>query len=365
MKNGISVLTVVPQCPYSTRKRTKELINEFSFFSPKWFQILGCPPGLESNIRSLKGKMQFPFYLLFFFIHILIAALKFKPHLIHANWAIPAGFLSLIVGKITKTPVVVTVHGADAYQRGFRRSIIRFVLKRVNHIVVVSDHIKNMLSQFVSLKNLTVIPNVVDVSTIRSAKKKVDTSEVKKKIGIEPTDKVIFTIRRLVPEKRVRDLIYAAEKVLKRASNVCFIIAGDGPELPTLKNLAAQYSLEDHIKFLGAITEQEKLDLLSIADICVHTSVQEGLSLALLEAMAAETILIASAAAGQSDIIKHGETGLLFPASDIDALANRIVYALTTSGLESMRARAADFVEKNHSSEGHTQGYLDLFRSVQ
>ena len=361
MKRGITTITVVPRCRFTNRTSSPGLlVREFTYVLRK-YQILGCPPGLEQNSRLLLGRIQLPLYSLAFLIHVLKNTLQNKPQVIHANWAIPAGLISLIVGKFTRTPVIVTVHGADAYQKGFYRSVVRFVLEKVDHVVAVSNHIRRKILAFTTPKNLTVIPNVVDGKTIRDSKAQMDLEKIRGKYSIKTEDKVVLTVRRLVSEKRVKDLIEAAQIVLTKFPNVVFIIAGSGPELSELKQITQNLNIESRVRFLGTITEMEKLELYSIADVFVHTSVQEGLSLALLEAMAAETIVVASAAAGQSDTIKHGITGLLFKPTNIQSLAKQMERALSDPKLLSIPKKAADFVIAGHSSEGHTQGYIKIY----
>lgn len=358
----VKTYTLAAKCRRAKRWDTKGLkILEFDFLLPRRYQLLGCPPGLKPNTRTFFGKIQVPLYLLSFFLHLLIATIRIKPNLIHANWAIPSGFISLIVGRLTRTPVVVTIHGADAYQGGFLKQIVKIVIEKANHVVVVSNHIKRMVLTFSYPKILTVIPNVVDVDRIRKTKTLVDKGDIRARFNLDGKDKIVLTIRRLVPEKRVRDLVESAKSVLEKYNDVVFIIGGGGPELPVLKGLVKQWMIEKHFRFPGAVTEEEKLELLAIADICVQTSVQEGLSLALLEFMAAGTIVISTSAAGQSETIKHGETGFLFPPADIAALSELLYHALSENDLSLMRENAAYYVFKRHKVEDHTQKYLAIY----
>ncbi|MFW9789106.1 MAG: glycosyltransferase [Candidatus Thorarchaeota archaeon] len=360
-EQSVAIGTVVPRCRCIKRVQKNRLGTiEFGYFWPKQIQTLGCPPGLEHNSRTTQGKIQLPFYLLAFTLSLLVATLRRRPHMIHANWAIPSGLVSWIVGKITSTPVLVTVHGADVYQKGLRKIIIRFVLERVDHVVVVSNHVERLLLQFARPQKLTVIPNAIDVQEVISTKKRINPSEVKKRMNIKPSDVVVLTVRRLVIEKRIVDLVKAAAKVLSKLDNVTFVIGGSGPELENLQNLARDLNIENKVKFFGALTEAEKLELLSIADICVQTSVQEGLSLALLEFMASGAPVIASAAAGQSDMIKHDENGLLFPATDTDALAELIIHCIK-KGKSELGEAARKLVVEHHSFEVHTEQYKRVY----
>ena len=140
------------------------------------------------------------------------------------------------------------------------------------------------------------------------------------------------------------------------------MIAGDGPEFSNLVNRAQRLGIESNCRFLGAISEKEKLQLLASADISVQTSVQEGLSLALLEFMAAGTLVITSAAAGQSDTVQHEKTGFLYKAADVIALARLLEKSLSVQNFDSIRKNAVEYVLENHSSEAHTNRYIRVYK---
>ena len=361
-ESGNKVVTVVPRCSTEQRSPSSKLpTEEFSFFLPRKAQTLGCPPGLETNIRDFRGMIQLPFYLIGFTLKLLVSVLRHRPNLIHANWAIPAGLVSLVVGKLTRTPVIVTVLGADVYLKGLRRYAIRFTLERVNHVVACSNHVKRLILEFVRPKSLSVIPNSVDYEGIQEATRRMDQVSIRGRLGASESDRIVLTVRRLVPEKRVKDLVEAAAKVLQARSDVLFVIAGDGPERESLENLSKEIGIDKSVRFACAISDEEKIELLSVADICVHTSVQEGLSLALLEFMAAGALVIASASAGQDDSIVHCETGLLFKAEDSSDLAEKILLALSDDSSPELVRRATSLVENEYSTKHQTGMYLDVY----
>lgn len=361
-ENKVAIGTIVPKCRYNKRKKKHRLGTiEFSYFLPRQIQNLGCPPGLEHNSRSLHGKIQLPFYLLAFAFRLLLSTLRHKPHLLHANWAIPSGLVSWLVGKITNTPVLVTVLGADVYQKGLRKFMVKFVLERVDHVVACSEHVRRLLVEFATPRKLTVIPNSVDVQEIMSVKDRINPRTIKKKLGIDPEATVIFTIRRLVAEKRIADLVEAAAQVSPEMGNVIFLIGGFGPELDNLQKLAKQLNIESKVKFLGALPESEKLEILSLADICVQTSVQEGLSIALLEFMASGATVIASSAAGQSDVIVDGENGYLYPPADPESLAKLLIQCIRERNKD-LGLSARKLIQDSYSFEVHTNHYLEVYK---
>ncbi len=361
-QHNVAIGTIVPKCRCNKRTQKHRLgTTEFSYFLPKQIQNLGCPPGLEHNSRSFRGKIQLPFYLLAFTFRLLLSALRHKPHLLHANWAIPSGLVSWFVGKITKTPVLVTVLGADVYQKGLRKFIIKFVLERVDHVVACSAHVKRLLVEFAAPRKLTVISNSVDVKEIISIKDRIDSLKIKGKIGIDPNAVVVFTIRRLVAEKRIADLLEAAAEVSSEMDNVIFLIGGSGPEMCNLKKLAKELNIESKVKFLGALPEREKFEILSIADICVQTSIQEGLSIALLEFMASGATVIASAAAGQSDVIIDGKNGYLYPPTNPAALSKLLIKCIRDRNTD-LGTSARKLIQDSYSYEVHTSQYLQVYK---
>jgi glycosyltransferase involved in cell wall biosynthesis len=117
------------------------------------------------------------------------------------------------------------------------------------------------------------------------------------------------------------DLILQAFARLARPSAM-LDIAGSGDDRPRLERLAGSLDLGDRVRFLGFVTEAEKLALLRAAWAMVFTSSKEGWGITNLEAAACGTPVIASDSPGLRDSVRHGETGYLVPHGDIGALAN-------------------------------------------
>ncbi len=135
----------------------------------------------------------------------------------------------------------------------------------------------------------------------------------------QPELRVLF-VGRLTNWKGVETLLLAMRDV----PAVHVRIAGDGPEYPLLRTLAKQMGLERRVKFLGRVERGLVSALLKGSDALVLTSLYEGMSHALLEAMAHGVPCIASSRGGNPEVITDGRNGLLIPAEDSECLAKAL-----------------------------------------
>jgi glycosyltransferase involved in cell wall biosynthesis len=146
--------------------------------------------------------------------------------------------------------------------------------------------------------------------------------------------KVVLTPARLHAQKGHRYLLEAALLV----PDAIFVFAGDGPERTSLEDQSARLGLRDRVLFLGR--RDDIPALLAQCDVCVLPSLSEGLPLAVLEAMAAGTPVIGCAVGGVPELVADGQTGLLVPPADPQALAGAIRCLLSNPGLARQLAAA-------------------------
>jgi len=123
---------------------------------------------------------------------------------------------------------------------------------------------------------------------------------------------------RLIPLKNVEGLIAAAAHLAGRGIEVQVEIAGSGPSESSLRDLVASLGVADRVRFLGWRVDVDRL--LSAWDILVIPSLEEGLPLSALEAMAAARPVVASRVSGLGELVVDGVTGMLFPPGDTEAL---------------------------------------------
>jgi phosphatidylinositol alpha-1,6-mannosyltransferase len=144
---------------------------------------------------------------------------------------------------------------------------------------------------------------------------------------------MILTVGRLVPRKGVDMLLAALAVVAARHPDVVLVIAGEGPDRERLDSEARRLGLEDRVRFLGSVSEEELPDLYAAADLFVLPAREdgvevEGFGIVFSEAAASGLAVIAGDSAGVGDAVRHGETGILVPPSDPQAIAGAIMELL-------------------------------------
>lgn len=141
---------------------------------------------------------------------------------------------------------------------------------------------------------------------------------------------VAITVARLSPEKDIATMLRATAIVVKHQPLFRLVIVGDGPERANLQRLAERLGIDDSVEFLGE--RNDVPELLSQAAFFVCSSLTEGVSLTLLEAMATELPVVATSVGGNPEVVIDGETGLLVPPSDPELLAESMFSLLVTPG---------------------------------
>lgn len=184
-------------------------------------------------------------------------------------------------------------------------------------------------------KKIQVIYNGVDAGRFE---KKHDIAALRRSLGLAEEDRVVGTIARLVPVKNHAVLLDAFDRIAQRIKNVRLLIVGDGELRGEMEEKARRLGLQARVHFLGA--REDIPDLLPVMDLFVLSSESEGLSIALLEAMAAGLPVVATRVGGTPELVIHGETGLLVRSGHPLELADAITRLLSQPALAAQYGRA-------------------------
>ena len=262
------------------------------------------------------------YYLSGFFTTIYVL-MKHGCHLIHVHWAIPTGLIGVFAGALMKRPLIVTVHGSDlrmAINRSFLLKVFLYVCEKAYHIICVSDVQKKEIEQLgIESEKISVFPMCIDENFLELGKNR--------KRGLDRRPFIILSNRNLLPIYNVSLLIRAIPIVVQEEPNTKFFIAGDGPERDHLEKEAKKLNVNASVQFLGRVPHEEMPNLLTQADIYVSTSLYDGTSVSLLEAMACGTFPIVTDILSNQEWISDGENGFLIPIGDEAAFARKIVEA--------------------------------------
>jgi glycosyltransferase involved in cell wall biosynthesis len=149
---------------------------------------------------------------------------------------------------------------------------------------------------------------------------------VRRALRIPDQVKVVAVVANFIHYKGHDAFLSAWRIVVRKLPGGLALLVGDGPLRLALEARAAELGLADSVRFLG--TRDDVPALLSSTDLVVHPSQEEGFSNAILEAMAAGRPVVATDVGGNGEAVVHGETGLLVPADDSDAMAAAVVRLL-------------------------------------
>jgi sugar transferase (PEP-CTERM/EpsH1 system associated) len=283
-----------------------------------------------------------------------------RPDIVHSrNWSC----VDAIIGaRLAGVPIVIhSEHGREASdpegRNGIRRFGRRLLAPMVNQFVTVSHDLARWLVEDIGLPRRKVLSIRNGVDTVRfSPGGRQDARAV---LGIGPESLVFGTVGRLDPVKDQVGLLEAFGRLANEPRAV-LVIAGDGPCRPALEAKVAALGLRGRVRLLG---EREDVPaVLAAIDVFVLSSVGEGMSNAILEAMATGLPVVATRVGGNPELVVDGTTGFLVEPRSPEALALPLYRYLVDPGLLARHGRAArDLAEAEFSLERMVGAYEHLY----
>ncbi len=287
------------------------------------------------------------------------------PHIINTYFAVPSGLPAVLLGRLMRIPVVLTLIGSDIFdpnptagisthRHPLLRAIIRRIIRAASARVAISDDTKRRAQDYHGAPpDIEVIPlGLVPPRNIPSRSARA------------PDDRVfrIVTIGRLIPRKGYRDLLEAI--ALANRSDIHLHLIGDGPLGPELRAAAERLGLTDRVTFHGAVNESEKWNMLFDADCFISASLYEGFGIVFLEAMYAGLPIIATDEGGQTDFLVTGENALLVPPRQPHQLAAALSLLLREETLRRRLGEANRMKAGEHLITRTARRYEELFERV-
>lgn len=258
---------------------------------------------------------------------------------LHAHNTGP-GLYTALAARWLGCPSLVTRHG-KSFQTGWRMGILRRIVGRLAQATVCVG--RDVLAQsnrvdLVPADRLFLVMNGVDVDAIAAAGE--HREEMRRELGLGEDDFLVITVARLDPIKDLGVLLTAIREGAENFPGLRLVVVGDGRERANLEQRAAQLGLSERVAFLGKRRDVPRL--LSAADAYALSSLSEGISIAVLEAMAAGLPIVGTEVDGMYELIERNVTGFLAPISDPSALAQRL------AGLAADPARAREMGRSGH-----------------
>ena len=265
-----------------------------------------------------------------------------------------------VAARAANVPAVVnTLHGFALGEPRYYDGLRWWASRYTDHVAAVSEPLRHHLiaSSKVAPAKIRVLPNGID--TVRFAPGTAAGS-LRRRLGISSTAPLVGCIARLDPVKNHSGLITAFARVSTLCPDAHLAIIGDGPLRGELENQAQVTGLGDIIHFIGEIADP--VDLYRDLDVFALSSLYEGTSISILEALASGAPVVATDVGGNSALLDSGRCGLLVPSGDIHALAETIASILLNASLgEKLAADGRSWVTATYSLEAMVGKYERLY----
>jgi PEP-CTERM/exosortase A-associated glycosyltransferase len=303
---------------------------------------------------------------------------RVRPHLIHAHSPVLNALPALWVGRRMRIPVVYEVrafwedaavdHGTSR-EWGLRyratRALETYALKRADHVTTICEGLKaDIVARGVPEAHVTVIPNAVDIDDFPFGRP-VDVS-LKRDLGLAGNT-VIGFIGSFYAYEGLDLLIEAFPRILQARPEARLLLVGGGPQEQALRSAVLAAGLQDKVAFTGRVPHSEVARYYSVVDVFAYPRHSMRLTelvtpLKPLEAMAQGQLLVASDVGGHRELIRDGQTGLLFRAGDAVALADAVLRMLAERPRwPQIRELGRRFVEQERTWSRSVTGYRAVF----
>lgn len=281
-----------------------------------------------------------------------------RVHLVQTHHLAPLIY-SAAAARLAGAELIHVDHDRFSYTPDRRRKL-RIFAPLCSRIVVIGQDLRDFFVNEVGLapSRLSVIHNGVDVRRFSP-----EIRATRAALGLPGEVRLIGHVGRLDPAKDHATLLRAFARVLTVHLRVHLVIVGDGLLRRELHDLAATLGISSHVHFLGL--RSDVADLLPHFDAFALSSVNEGLPLALLEAMACARPITSTAVGDIPSVIRDGVTGLTFPPGDFNALAETLIALIERSDwATSLGQSARRLVQTSFSLQSTVEHYEALYSTL-
>ena len=270
--------------------------------------------------------------------------------IVHAHLARDYSLGSYAARRNPQTKFIATRHVLFQLNR-----LHRHTLARATRVIAVSNAVARELrsSDVVAEKQIAVIPNGIEVERFSRARAGFDRVQFLRGMGLPADCLLVGSVGELRTLKRHDDFICAAAIVASRFPETQFVLAGvdtsaSGEVRKQLESLVDELGLGECFYFLGWVDDADKL--LCAMDVFVSASETESFGLAIVEAMAAGTAVVATASEGAKEVIEDQKTGVLVPIGDVQHMARAVIDLLSNSEIRrAIATQAAQSAAKKFS----------------
>lgn len=291
---------------------------------------------------------------------------RYRIDLIHAHQFAPCFAAGLARRGSARPPILYTDHGRPLHdqRRPARALACKTLLRDTDRVTAAAEHVRDALARFdgIAPQRITVIPTGIDPDRFEHTSED-DRAVARQLMGLGPNENVIIHVARFAPEKDHETALHAFARAHDQLPDTRLVLIGDGPTRPAMQRAAWGLGVADHCLFLG---RREDVDaLLPGADVFLLSSLTEGVSPTMLEAMAARLPVVATSVGGNAEVVAHGATGLLSPPADPHTLAHNLALLLRDPGLRRRMGEAGQQrVRQRFTRQAMLTAYAQLYQQM-
>lgn len=288
---------------------------------------------------------------------------------IHCNTVI-AGILGRLCGKKNRVPkIIYMVHGFHFHKKSsFLKWIMyypveKFMSRYNDYTITINKEDYAISKKMHSTNNIFVHGVGVNIERIDETQKKIDKEKVLKENGIANDRIIITNVGELRKLKNQLVLIKSMKNIVKENNNVVLLICGKGKLEEKYKKYIKKNRLEQNVKLLGF--KDNVLEILLISDIFVFPSYREGLSAALMEAMACGLPIVCSNIRGNNDLVKQGVNGYLCYPNKMTDIKNCISLLINDEKLRKVMGIESKKIIKNYDINNSISEINSIYNEIE
>lgn len=315
----------------------------------EWCRAHGVPVHRAALDNPIRPHQDFLAYL-----QLLRLMRRGRYDIVHPN-STKAGIIGLAAARAARVPVrVFTAHGLrsvllpSSRQRAFWTWMEARYTRSADSVIEVCEYGLRVGREkgVLSPDRSTVIHNGISLARVESGRQ---AGRRRQDVGLEDEDLVIGTVGRLDEAKGMEWWLRAAALIARQEPRARFLVVGDGPERGQLVKLSEELGVADRVRWAGI---RPGIEYLPLFDVFLQSSLWEGLSMAILEAMAAGLPTVATDVGGNPEVIINGKTGWLVPPRDEQALAAKVLQVLSDPARRRAMGEAArQYLQREFTEE--------------
>jgi glycosyltransferase involved in cell wall biosynthesis len=280
------------------------------------------------------------------------------------NYLLRANLVGSVAARLARVPVVLCSKRGCHERRGFELISAKIGNRLADRVMVNADAVRDFVhdNEGCPRDKMFVIPSGVDTERFRPRPEA--RAEARRRLALPLAAPVVGTVGRLEARKGTAVLLEAAARALKKGlSELRVVVVGDGPLRDELPALAARLGIAERVHMLG--DRSDIPEILVALDAFVLPSRTEGMSNALLEAMATALPVVATAVGGNPEVVSAETTGVLVPPDDAMTMADAMTRLIASPTLAAeLGAAARRAVEERYGARAMVRRLEDIYEAV-